>query len=143
MRILLATILVLMFAGCKSFENSIKGSIGLGLSYIHPDTCDIKLIKDLAEYRLENKMLPDSQMIRSIHANLDETCYSSIDSIRSLNYNHDSLDMVIMKNFPDTTLKVNSAMKGYRLIFETDTLRAIRLLHSDSDLKSELWPSQN
>ena len=87
--------------------------------------------------------MPDSQVIRVIYSSLDETCLSSIESIRSLNYGHDSLDIVFTKNFSDSTLKVQSTMKGYRLIFKEDSLDHLRLLHTNIGGESELWPAPN
>gem|GEM_PF-2652811 len=108
-------------------------------SYALPDPCDVALIADISAFKKENHTLPDEKMIENIHASLDDPCKRSIDSLRTLSYGSDSLDLVFRKNFVDTTLKVKSVLKGYRLTFEQDSLHKVALIHTNVGVKSELW----
>jgi len=105
---------------------------------IFPDTCDLIFIRDLSENVSKEGNLPDSSAIASIRSGLSSGCQQSIQDIRYLNYESDSMDFAFNKTFIDTTHQIHSMTKSHRLIFIDDSLKECRILHYNSKYKTEL-----
>jgi len=143
MRISSIVILILLIAGCRSFERAMEKGIRTAISYVLPDSCDIALISKVSLYKLEKHAIPDTKTIDSIYSSGSYPCNMSIDSLRTLGYDDDSLDLVFVRNYNDTNLNVASMLKGYRLIFKEDSLKKIALIHTNKGVESSLWPEKN
>lgn len=127
-----------MFFGCKTFRGSLDNAYRSFAVAIIPDTCDIYLIEEIRTFRTENHRFPDNQEINLQKEKLNMACQKSIDSIGSFSYNKDSMDFVFQKNLNDSNLIMNSMIKCYRLIFADDTLKEVRIMHNNTNFKSEL-----
>jgi len=132
-----------LIAGCRSFERAMEKGIRTAISYALPDSCDIALISGISLYKLEKHAIPNTETIDSIHSGVRYPCNLSINTLRTLGYDDDSLDLVFVRNYNDTNLLVTSMLKGYRLIFKGDSLKKIALIHTNIGVESSLWPEKN
>jgi len=127
-------IILTIFDGCKIFQPPIDNASKIYAIALIPDTCEMSLIERIRTFRIYNQKFPNNQDIEK----LNQPCQKSINSIESFSYNKDSMDFVFQKSINDSTLKIRSMRKCYRLIFVDDTLKELRILHNNKNYKSEL-----
>jgi hypothetical protein len=118
--------LIIILTGCSLiFKPGIDKAVDLIFHGIIPDTCDLFLINNVANYRRDSMKFPNYASVVQMKQTQSIKCQESFDSLNVFAYGLDSVDIFMIKIFENTENEQYSMLKYYRLRFKNDSLENI------------------